>query len=137
MSFNLYLYPIPANNTDFTILTFSNYLYIQYNSYLNHITIWKKSSDSLNPDNILIYRHINVPLQTLVKYEINFINGICDVFINNSLRASNNNIIVTNNINLDVTLGTSDTQPSLIQGTINNFMLYHYPLNLFQISMIK
>ena len=137
MSFNLYLYPIPANNTDFTILTFSNYLYIQYNSYLNHITIWKQSSDSLNPDNILIYRHINVPLQTLVQYEINFINGICDVFINNSLSASHNNIIVTNNINLDVTLGTSDTQPSLIQGTINNFMLYNYPLNLFQISMIK
>lgn len=137
ISFNLYLYPIPANNTDFTILTFSNYLYVQYNSYLNHITIWKQSSGKLKQNNILIYRHINVPLQTLVKYEINFINGICDVFINNSLITSHNNIIVTDNLNLDVTLGTSDKQTSVIQGKINNFMLFNYPLNLFQISMIK
>jgi hypothetical protein len=126
MSFNLYLYPIPANNRDFTIFTFSNYLYIQYNSYLNHITLWKKIKNS-NP--ILIYRQINVPLQAWLKYEINFINGTCDVFINNKLITSRNNILLSDKIDSDVIVGTFDDRHSVIQGKINKLTLFNSPLN--------
>ncbi len=139
VSFQLYLYPIPSNNTDFTIFTFSNYLYIQYNPYLNHITMWKNSntSSTTNTEPILIYRQINVPLQKWIKYEINFINGSCDVFINNTLTTSRNNITFTDNIKSDVIVGTFDYGNSIVQGKINNLILYNSPLNMFQISMIK
>jgi len=141
ISFNLYLYPIAANNTDFTILTFSNYLYIQYNSYLNHLTLWRlptKSETSTNSNNpILIYRQTNVPLQSWITYEINFINETCDVFVNNTLKTSTNIPIYNNNTPTNVVVGNYLGEVSLIQGNIKNLILYNYPLNTFQISMVK
>jgi len=142
ISFKLYLYPIPSNNTDFTLLTFSNYLYIQYNSYLNHITFWRTSSSSdqtntANNEPILLYRQTDVPLQTWISYEINFINNTCDVFVNNIFKNSTNNITLYNNNATDVVVGNNNDNVSLIQGSIKNLILYNNPLNMFQISMIK
>jgi len=136
ISFKLYINPIPATNTDFTLLTFSKYIYIQYNPYLNHITLWRTPQDLAEP--VLIYRQTNVTLQTWINYEINFINDICDVFVNDILATSTNNITLYNeNTTTDVVVGTNNDGVSLIQGTIKNLVLYNYPLNMFQISMIK
>jgi hypothetical protein len=136
ISFQLYLNPIPSNNTDFTLLTFSNYLYIQYNSYLNHLTMWRSPNNLTDP--ILIYRQTNIPLQTWVSYEVNFINNTCDVFLNNTLKTSTQNIPLYNNNNTDVVVGNHNNDGiSLIQGTIKNLVIYNYPLTMFQISMIK
>ena len=136
ISFKLYINPIPATNTDFTLLTFSKYIYIQYNSYLNHITLWRLPDDLTEP--VLIYRQTNVPLQTWVSYEVNFINNTCDVFVNDTLATSTNNItLYNNNDTTDVVVGTYNDGVSLIPGNIKNLILYNYPLNMFQISMIK
>lgn len=136
ISFKLYLYPIPANNTDFTLLTFSNYMYIQYNSYLNHLTIWRSPDNLKEP--VLIYRHSKVPLQTWISYEINFINNTCDVFVNNTFKSTTQHIpLYNNNNNTDVVIGNNNDDGSLIQGTIKDLIIYNYTLNMFQISMIK
>lgn len=137
ISFKLYINPIPANNTDFTLLTFSNYLYVQYNSYLNHLTLWRLSNGDLSKEPTLIYRQTNVPLQSWVSYEINFINDTCDVFVNNIFKTSTNNITLYNNNNTDVVIGNHPDGVSLIQGNIKDLILYNNPLNMFQISMIK